>query len=42
MACAVAVPLADVCAQETARNLTLGQARELALQHNKDIATDTL
>ena len=42
MACAVAVPLADVCAQETARNLTLGQARELALQHNKDIAKSKL
>ncbi len=31
-------PLASVSAQETARDITLGQARELALEHNKDIA----
>ena len=31
-------PLASVSAQETARDITLDQARELALEHNKDIA----
>ena len=31
-------PYASVNAQETARDITLEQARELALQHNKDIA----
>ena len=35
-------PFASISAQETARSITLDQARELALQHNKDIAKSKL
>ena len=42
LACAVALPFANVSAQETTRNITLSQARELALEHNKDIAKSKL
>ena len=35
-------PFASISAQETARDITLDQARELALQHNKDIAKSKL
>lgn len=42
LVCAVALPFANVSAQETTRNITLGQARELALEHNKDIAKSKL
>ena len=42
LACAVALPFANVSAQETTRNITLSQARELALEHNKDIAKSRL
>ena len=38
MLCIVAIPYADLNAQETTREITLSQARELALEHNKDIA----
>ena len=42
LTCAVAMPFANVSAQETTRNITLNQARELALEHNKDIAKSRL
>ena len=35
---AIATPFAGANAQEAVRDITLDQARELALQHNKDIA----
>ena len=38
---AIALPV-SISAQETARDITLDQARELALQHNKDIAKSKL
>lgn len=38
---AIALPV-SVSAQEAARNITLAQARELALEHNKDIAKSKL
>lgn len=37
-----AMPFAGLSAQETARNISLNQARELALEHNKDIAKSRL
>ena len=37
-----AMPFAGLSAQETARSITLSQARELALEHNKDIAKSRL
>ena len=40
--CAATAPLVSINAQETARNITLEQARELALEHNKDIAKSKL
>ncbi|MBQ4229109.1 MAG: TolC family protein [Bacteroidaceae bacterium] len=42
LACAAAMPFAKVDAQEAARDITLSQARELALEHNKDIAKSKL
>jgi len=42
LACVVALPFANVSAQEATRNITLSQARELALEHNKDIAKSRL
>ena len=36
------VPFVGIQAQEAARNITLEQARELALQHNKEIAKSKL
>ena len=42
LVCAVALPFANVSAQETTRDITLSQARELALEHNKDIAKSKL
>ena len=41
MCAAIALPV-SVSAQEAARNITLAQARELALEHNKDIAKSKL
>ena len=35
-------PFASISAQETTQNVTLDQARELALQHNKDITKSKL
>lgn len=37
-----AMPFAGIRAQETARDITLAEAREMALQHNKDIAKSRL
>ncbi len=42
LACAAAMPFAKVDAQEAAHDITLSQARELALEHNKDIAKSKL
>ncbi len=42
LVCFAFVSSASIRAQETARNITLDQARELALQHNKDIAKSKL
>ena len=42
MLCAAAVHAADAFAQEAARDITLDQARELALQHNKEISKSKL
>lgn len=42
LVCAVTVPFTSISAQESAKNITLDQARELALQHNKDIAKSKL
>lgn len=42
LACVVALPFSNVSAQEATRNITLSQARELALEHNKDIAKSRL
>jgi len=41
LACAAFLP-ANTCAQETARDISLAQARELALEHNKDVAKSKL
>ena len=41
MCAAIGLPV-SVSAQEAARNITLAQARELALEHNKDIAKSKL
>ena len=38
LVCFAFAPFASISAQEAARSVTLEQARELALQHNKDIA----
>ena len=38
LAALIAAPHAGICAQESVRDITLSQARELALEHNKDIA----
>lgn len=38
MLLALAAPFANINAQEGTRNITLNQARELALEHNKNIA----
>ncbi len=42
LVCAVAASVADVCAQEAARSITLSQARDLALQNNKEITKSKL
>lgn len=42
LTCAAVVSFADVSAQEATRNITLSQARELALEHNKEIAKANL
>ena len=42
LACVVTMPFTNVSAQEATRNITLSQARELALEHNKDIAKSRL
>ena len=42
LACFAFAPFASINAQEAARTVTLEQARELALQHNKDIAKSKL
>ena len=38
LVCFACASFASLSAQEAARTVTLEQARELALQHNKDIA----
>ncbi|MBQ9169611.1 MAG: TolC family protein [Bacteroidaceae bacterium] len=40
--CFAAIPSVSISAQEAARNITLTEARELALSHNKDIAKSRL
>ena len=42
LVCFAFAPFASISAQEAARSVTLEQARELALQHNKDIAKSKL
>ena len=41
LACGALTPLAAI-AQESVRDITLSEARELALEHNKDIAKSRL